>query len=78
VLLLVIAEPQIMLFMGFSLYACSGPLRWLFVRGRRLHAQRQRRPRPPGDGEPPGDASTPPGPRPLAFTERRRGWHRRS
>ena len=77
-LILVIAEPQIMLFGGFFLYACSGPLRWLFVRGRRVYAQRQRRPRPPDGEEPPGNASLPPGLRPLPLTGRRRGRQARS
>lgn len=43
---LFIAEPQIMLFAAFSLYASSGPLRWLFVRGKRLRARMRRRGRP--------------------------------
>ncbi len=34
VLKLLIAEPQIMLFAGFSLYASSGPLRWVVKRVR--------------------------------------------
>jgi CDP-diacylglycerol--serine O-phosphatidyltransferase len=33
---LFIAEPQVFLFAVFSLYAISGPARWLFIRGRRL------------------------------------------
>lgn len=33
---LFIAEPQVFLFAGFSLYAASGPARWVFIRGRRL------------------------------------------
>ncbi len=43
---LFIAEPQLMLFAGFFLYASSGPFRWAFVRGRRLRAQMRRRGRP--------------------------------
>jgi CDP-diacylglycerol---serine O-phosphatidyltransferase len=66
---LLIAQPQIMLFMGFSLYACSGPVRWLVVRGKRLRAQRGRRSRVPGATEPMGDASAP---RPLPLHDRRR------
>jgi CDP-diacylglycerol--serine O-phosphatidyltransferase len=31
-----VAEPQIFLFTGFSLYVASGPARSLFVRGRRM------------------------------------------
>jgi CDP-diacylglycerol---serine O-phosphatidyltransferase len=45
---LVIAEPQIMLFTGFLLFALSGPLRWLFIRGKRLRTQMRRRGRPLG------------------------------
>lgn len=78
VLILLIAEPQVMLFMGFSLYACSGPLRWVFVRGRRLRAQRQRRSRSPYGVEPPGDSAAPSGPRPLPLSGRRRGRQARS
>lgn len=33
---LFIAEPQVFLFAGFSLYAASGPARWVLIRGRRL------------------------------------------
>jgi len=40
---LFIAEPQIMLFVSFLLYASSGPLRWAWVRGRRLRGQMRRR-----------------------------------
>jgi CDP-diacylglycerol--serine O-phosphatidyltransferase len=68
-LILIIAEPQIMLFMGFSVYACSGPMRWLFVRGKRLRAQMHRRPWLTHVAEPPGDA---PRPRPLPLNGRRR------
>ena len=71
-LLLVIAEPQIMLFMGFSVYACSGPLRWLFVRGKRLRVQMHRRTRSADVAAPPGDAQGPPGPRPLPLNGRGR------
>jgi CDP-diacylglycerol--serine O-phosphatidyltransferase len=48
---LFIAEPQIMLFASFFLYASSGPFRWVFVRGRRLRTQMRRRGRP-GDAGP--------------------------
>jgi CDP-diacylglycerol--serine O-phosphatidyltransferase len=40
---LFIAEPQIMLFASFLLYAASGPLRWAWVRGRRLRGRMRRR-----------------------------------
>lgn len=40
---LFIAEPQIMLFATFLLFACSGPLRWVWVRGKRLRLQMRRR-----------------------------------
>jgi CDP-diacylglycerol--serine O-phosphatidyltransferase len=43
---LIIAEPQIMLFAGFVLYASSGPMRWVWVRGKRLRTQMRRRGRP--------------------------------
>lgn len=42
VLKLLIAEPQIMLFAGFSLYASSGPLRWVV---KRLRVEMRRRDR---------------------------------
>jgi len=48
---LFIAEPQIMLFTSFFLYASSGPFRWALVRGKRLRTQLRRRGRP-GDGGP--------------------------
>lgn len=48
---LFIAEPQLMLFTSFFLYAASGPARWALVRGRRLRElQRRRR---PGETSPP-------------------------
>ncbi len=43
---LFIAEPQLMLFATFFLYAASGPFRWAFVRGKRLRMQMRRRGRP--------------------------------
>jgi CDP-diacylglycerol--serine O-phosphatidyltransferase len=43
---LFIAEPQIMLFTTFVLFACSGPLRWVWVRGKRLRLQMRRRAHP--------------------------------
>ena len=43
---LFVAEPQIMLFATFTLFACSGPLRWVWVRGKRLRTQMRRRSRP--------------------------------
>lgn len=39
---LFIAEPQVFLFGGFSLYAASGPARWVLIRGRRLVGGRKR------------------------------------
>ncbi len=75
---LVIAQPQIMLFMGFSVYACSGPLRWLIVRGKRLRGQMHRHPRMPNVLESPGDVTSAPGPRPLALSSRRRRRRLRS
>jgi CDP-diacylglycerol---serine O-phosphatidyltransferase len=39
---LFIAEPQIFLFAAFSLFALSGPARWVIIRGRRLFLQRMR------------------------------------
>ncbi len=45
---LFIAAPQIFLFVGFNVFALSGPARWLFVRCRRLAAQRARRRNKPG------------------------------
>jgi CDP-diacylglycerol--serine O-phosphatidyltransferase len=42
VLKLLVAEPQIMLFAGFSLYASSGPLRWMV---KRLRVEMRRRDR---------------------------------
>lgn len=50
---LFIAEPQIMLFASFFLYASSGPFRWALVRGKRLRTQLQRRGRPGDGGSPP-------------------------
>lgn len=57
VLKLLIAEPQIMLFAGFSLYASSGPLRWVVKRVRVELRRRGRR-----ADEEPAAASTGPGP----------------
>jgi CDP-diacylglycerol--serine O-phosphatidyltransferase len=62
---LFIAEPQIMLFTTFVLFACSGPLRWVWVRGRRLRTQMRRRGRPADGtvalvGGVPGTAKEPP------------------
>jgi CDP-diacylglycerol--serine O-phosphatidyltransferase len=39
---LFIAEPQLMLFLTFLLYASLGPLRWVWVRGKRLRQMRRR------------------------------------
>ncbi len=75
VLKLLIAEPQIILFAGFSLYAASGPLRWVVKRLRLEMRRRERwdagRPAPvevphaePRDGPP-----TPPRP-PLELASR--------
>jgi hypothetical protein len=35
-----------MLFTTFVLFACSGPLRWVWVRGKRLRLQMRRRAHP--------------------------------
>jgi len=43
VLKLVIAEPQVMLFAGFLVYALSGPVRWLWIYGRRRRQRVRRR-----------------------------------
>lgn len=69
---LIIAEPQIMLFMGFSLYASSGPLRWVFVRGRRLRTQMRRRGRLAEVKELREEARSTPGPRPVPLNGRGR------
>jgi len=39
---LFIAEPQLMLFVTFLLYASLGPLRWMWVRGKRVRQMRRR------------------------------------
>ena len=39
---LFIAEPQLMLFLTFLVYASLGPLRWVWVRGKRLRQRRRR------------------------------------
>jgi len=39
---LFIAEPQLMLFLTFLLYASLGPLRWVWVRSKRLRQMRRR------------------------------------
>jgi CDP-diacylglycerol--serine O-phosphatidyltransferase len=60
-LALVIAIPQIMLFLAFAIYAVSGPGRWLYVAGKRMRDARRR-----GGGEPPvmsPPANAPPRPR---------------
>ena len=54
---LFIAEPQIMLFATFLLFACSGPLRWVWVRGKRLRTQMARRGRA-SDAAPPAVAGS--------------------
>jgi len=41
-LMFFIAEPQIFLFTSFSIFALSGPARWVFVLGRRMFRQRSR------------------------------------
>jgi len=63
---LFIAEPQIMLFATFFLFASSGPVRLLFIRGKRLRAQMRRRGR---SGPPSGPAdwqAAPPAKPPLS------------
>ena len=42
VLALLIAEPQVMLFVGFTLFAASGPFRWVFVSTKRFIQTRRR------------------------------------
>jgi CDP-diacylglycerol--serine O-phosphatidyltransferase len=67
VLKLLIAEPQIMLFAGFSLYALSGPTRWVV---KRLRVEMRRRDRWPGSQPPsrpdehPSESREPPAARP--------------
>ncbi|MGH3055624.1 MAG: CDP-alcohol phosphatidyltransferase family protein, partial [Gaiellaceae bacterium] len=56
VLKLLIAEPQIMLFAGFSLYASSGPIRWAV---KRVRVELRRRDRW-ADDEPKAVADEPP------------------
>jgi CDP-diacylglycerol--serine O-phosphatidyltransferase len=68
VLKLLIAEPQIMLFAGFSLYAASGPLRWVVKRLRVEMRRRDRRdagrPAPAEAEHPEARDMPPPPPRP--------------
>ena len=52
VLKLVIAEPQVMLFSAFLLYASSGPIRWAWIYGKRVRSRRRRRFPPSSGGEP--------------------------
>jgi CDP-diacylglycerol--serine O-phosphatidyltransferase len=76
---LFVAEPQVMLFASFALYASSGPLRWVFKR-LRLEMRRRGRGRGAAAGlpAPPDDEhvkrqDAPPGssPAPIAFGRRR-------
>lgn len=67
VLKLLIAEPQIMLFLAFWIYAATGPVRWGLVRARRLRGRARRQSwrgtnlRPTaGPWTRPGSASSPP------------------
>jgi CDP-diacylglycerol--serine O-phosphatidyltransferase len=74
VLKLLIAEPQIMLFAGFSLYASSGPIRWVV---KRLRVEMRRRdrllndeaPAVPGEPRPESREVTPSRP-PLELASR--------
>ena len=70
---LFIAEPQVMLFLSFLLYAFSGPLRWAWVRGRRLRGRMRRRGKvvPFSGGS--LDVQTPPPKRRLGLARRRDG-----
>jgi hypothetical protein len=70
---LFIAEPQVMLFLSFLLYASSGPLRWAWVRGRRLRGRMRRRGKvvPFSGGS--LDVQTPPPKRRLGLARRRDG-----
>ena len=68
VLKLIIAEPQVMLFAGFWLYAASGPVRSLVVRLKRVRSLRRRHrtaslsspDRPPPAADPAGEPDTAP------------------
>jgi CDP-diacylglycerol--serine O-phosphatidyltransferase len=62
-LALVVAIPQIMLFLTFAIYALSGPGRWVYVAGRRMAARRRGRGDP---GATPPEASAPTRPRVVA------------
>ena len=71
VLKLLVAEPQIMLFASFSLYASSGPLRWVV---KRLRVEMRRRDRW-HDEEPPAEQRPEPPPsRPPLELATRSGW----
>ncbi|MFQ5666021.1 MAG: CDP-diacylglycerol--serine O-phosphatidyltransferase [Candidatus Binatia bacterium] len=73
---LFIAEPQLMLFAGFSLYASSGPLRWI-VKRLRVEMRRQEREadtEEPEAAPPPDlyDVATRSSPGPVDLAKRRR------
>jgi CDP-diacylglycerol---serine O-phosphatidyltransferase len=70
VLKLLVAEPQIMLFAGFSLYALSGPARWVV---KRLRVEMRRRGHwraGPPPAVPPETRETPPSRPPLELASR--------
>jgi len=74
ILKLLVAEPQIMLFAGFSLYASSGPVRWVV---KRLRVELRRRDRWHDEEPPAGPAEQRPGPplsRPPLELAARSGW----
>lgn len=68
VLALVTAFPQVMLFLGFGGYAASAPLRWLYVRGKRVRTVTNRQQRSEtatpitvsSEQSPPGETTKPP------------------
>jgi len=74
VLKLLVAEPQIMLFAGFSLYASSGPLRWVV---KRLRVEMRRHDRWQDEEPPAGPVEQRPEPlpsRPPLELATRSGW----
>jgi CDP-diacylglycerol--serine O-phosphatidyltransferase len=71
VLKLLVAEPQIMLFASFSLYASSGPLRWVV---KRLRVEMRRRDRWHDDEPPAVQRPEPLSSRPPLELATRSGW----
>jgi len=68
---LLIAEPQLMLFAGFSLYAASGPLRWAVKRARLEMRRRARGLDAPAPAGPPRLEAPPTAAPPVAPAELR-------